>query len=252
MSRFILFVFSFLMLLSSSSCSENENTVDQVQDDSDSEAEFETGNSSETEAETEIVKVPSDFVPDEFAIFEKIFGDLNKDGQEDCVLITKGTDPTRVVNDEYLGELDRNRRGIIVLFKDRNSYELASQNDDCFSSENEDGGVYFPPDLSVEIKNGKLYFHYGHGRYGYWSYTFRYQDDDFKLIGFDQASHNGPALNYSTSYNFLTGKKLKKENINFDSEHPDDEKIVETWSELEKQELISLSKVEDFDELWFN
>ena len=39
--------------------------------------------------------LPTDFVPEDFSTFDKIFGDLNKDGEEDCVLITKGTDPAR-------------------------------------------------------------------------------------------------------------------------------------------------------------
>lgn len=31
------------------------------------------------------------FVPLGFSVTEKIFGDLNKDGQDDCVLLIKGT-----------------------------------------------------------------------------------------------------------------------------------------------------------------
>ena len=95
---------------------------------------------------------PISFIPKEYVIFEKVFGDLNMDGLPDCVLIIKGTDKTKIINDEYRGKLDRNRRGIIVLFKKNDHYDLATKNYDCFSSENEDGGVYFPPELSVEIK----------------------------------------------------------------------------------------------------
>ena len=36
---------------------------------------------------------------------------------------------------------------------------------------NEDGGVYYPPELAVEIKIAELKFLYGHGRYGYWEYV---------------------------------------------------------------------------------
>ena len=83
---------------------------------------------------------------------------LNKDGLEDCALIIKGPDKSKIVKDESRGELDRNRRGIIVLLQKNEGYELAVKNYDCFSSENEDGGVYFAPDLGVEITKRKTFY----------------------------------------------------------------------------------------------
>jgi len=71
-----------------------------------------------------------------------------------------------------------------VLLNSANNYQLALENYDCFSSENEAGGVYFAPELWVKIEKGNLYINYSHGRYGYWSYTFRFQDSDFALIGY--------------------------------------------------------------------
>ena len=106
---------------------------------------------------------PTDFLPKGFVVSEKISGDLNKDGIKDCVLIIKGTSKKQIITDEYRGKLDRNRRGIIVLLNKKDHYELAVKNESCFSSENEDGGVYFPPELSVEIKKGNLYIQYGQG-----------------------------------------------------------------------------------------
>ncbi|BAV07409.1 hypothetical protein FLA_3434 [Filimonas lacunae] len=58
-------------------------------------------------------KNPADFVPKGYVFFEKVTGDLDKDSLEDCVLIIKGTDKSRFVNDEYRGKLDRNRRGVM-------------------------------------------------------------------------------------------------------------------------------------------
>ncbi|MGL4469731.1 MAG: hypothetical protein ACRCT3_06080 [Aeromonas hydrophila] len=37
-------------------------------------------------------KDPLDFVPKGYVVFEKIEGDLNKDGQSDMVIVIKGTD----------------------------------------------------------------------------------------------------------------------------------------------------------------
>lgn len=249
MAKYFQIAFLSIVLIWGNSCT-NRGTDSNEKDPESSQSENQSNDDESTKSEP--AKTPADFVPDDVDVFDKILGDLNDDGQLDCILITKETDSNRVVLDEYFGEMDRNRRGIIILFKDGNTYELVAKNDNCFSSENEDGGVYFPPELNVEIEKGKLYIHYAHGRYGYWKYTFRYQQNDFKLIGYDQADCQGPVLHYSYSYNFLSGKKLTKENVNFYSEHPDEEKLVETWEDLKKDKLISLSSVEDFDELHFN
>ena len=190
---------------------------------------------------------PISFIPKEYVIFEKVFGDLNMDGLPDCVLIIKGTDKTKIINDEYRGKLDRNRRGIIVLFKKNDHYDLATKNYDCFSSENEDGGVYFPPELSVEIKKGKLYVTYGHGRYGYWGYTFRFQKSDFELIGYDK-SNGAVVISSETSINYLTKIKATKKNINENAEGGD-EVFKKTNKKIQVKKLIKLSEIKDFDGL---
>jgi hypothetical protein len=192
-------------------------------------------------------KNPTDFLPKGFVLSEKISGDLNRDGLEDCVLIIKGTNKSKIVADENRGKLDRNRRGIIILFNKRDNFELAVKNYDCFSSENEDGGVYFPPELSIEIRKGNLYAHYGHGRYGYWQYTFRYQNSDFELIGYD-ASNGGVVIESETSINFLTRKKQLKVNTN-ENAQGGDEVFKETWKNIIVSRLVKLSEIKDFDEL---
>ncbi|PHQ28461.1 hypothetical protein [Leeuwenhoekiella nanhaiensis] len=193
-------------------------------------------------------QVPSDFIPKGYVEFEKYFGDLNKDGLKDCVLIIKKTDTTNIVTNRFNKKVDRNRRGIVVLFNNEGGFELADKNYTCFSSENEDGGVYFPPELWFKIENEKLYIHYGHGRYGYWEYTFRYQNSNFELIGFDSSSNRGPITMRETSINFLTKRKLVKENINENAEGGDEE-FEETWNTIKIDSLIKLSEIKDFDEL---
>lgn len=196
----------------------------------------------------EIKKDPTDFVPEGYTTFEKSFGDLNKDGVEDCILIIKKVDARNIITDEYRGKLDRNRRGLIILFKKNDGYELASKNYSCFSSENEDGGVYYAPELEVYAEKGKLYIHYAHGRYGYWTYTFRYGNSDFELIGYDDSSNTGPRVNSTTSINFLTGKQLDKTNVNEEAESGD-EVFKDSWKKLKTTKLLRLSEIKDFDEL---
>ncbi|MCP2026301.1 tRNA nucleotidyltransferase (CCA-adding enzyme) [Flavobacterium sp. HSC-32F16] len=193
-------------------------------------------------------KSPEDFVPKGYVIFDTIYGDLNKDNLDDLAFIIKGTDKSKVIQDEYRGQLDRNRRGIIVLLNKNEGYELAVKNYDCFSSENEDGGVYFAPELGVEITKGKLFVNYGHGRYGYWAYTFRYQNSDLELIGYDASSNQGPMVLTETSINFLTKKKITNENINRDAED-ENEVFEKTETKISKSKLIKLSEIKDFDEL---
>lgn len=199
-------------------------------------------------AATETKKNIADFVPKGYKIFEKSYGDLNKDGLEDCMLIIKKVDAANIVNHESRGKLDMNRRGIMVLFKNQNGYQLAAENDNCFSSENEDGGVYFSPELLVEAEKGNLIVHYAHGRYGYWRYIFRYQNSGFELIGYDESSNNGPLVNSTTSINFSTKKKRKDTNTNEEAEGGD-EIFETTWSNIKIAKLLNLTEIKDFDEL---
>jgi hypothetical protein len=192
-------------------------------------------------------QTPTDFIPKGYVLFETVKGDLNKDSVEDCILIIKGTDKNKIITDEYRGKLDRNRRGIIILLRKNDRYELALKNYDCFSSENEDGGVYFAPELSVEMTKNNLLVHYGHGRYGYWEYTFRYQNSDFELIGYD-ATDGGVVTNSTTSINFLTKRKQQKINTN-ENAQGGDEVFKETWKRIIIDKPVKLSEIKDFDEL---
>ena len=205
-------------------------------------------------------KNPIDFLPKGYLLFkyegetssgieDEIKGDLNKDGLEDIVLIIKGTDKNKIIKDDYRGQLDKNRRGIIVLFNKGGFYEIATKNYDCFSSENEDGGVYFAPELDPGIIKGNLYINYRHGRYGNWSYTFKYQNGDFELIGYDSNSSRGPVPQYEESINFLTKKRLTRDNLNKDDNDDSEVKYKETWKKITIKKLIKLSEIKDFDEL---
>ncbi|WP_267405383.1 MULTISPECIES: hypothetical protein [unclassified Chryseobacterium] len=196
-------------------------------------------------------KEPNSFIPKGFVLFEKVNGDLNNDGLEDCILIIKGTEKSEIIQDEYRGKLDRNRRGIIVLLKTKNGdYQSVTENDKCFSSENEEGGAYYAPELMVYVEKGNLFVHYAHGRYGFWKYTFRLKGSDFQLIGYDASDNNGPVVNNETSINFLTGKKQDKVNTDPNAESGE-EVFEETWSKIQAQKPIMLSEIKDFDNLEF-
>ncbi|WP_282133702.1 hypothetical protein [Cellulophaga baltica] len=189
----------------------------------------------------------ANFVPESYVLSETYYGDVNKDGEEDCILIIKGTDEKNVVINRFDQEVDRNRRGIIVLLKNNGSYEVADKNYDCFYSENEDGGVYYAPELWIEVERSNLIIHFAHGRYGYWRYIFRFKESEFKLIGYDASSNHGPIIDRETSINFLTKKKLTRVNTNQDSEGGD-EIFDETWVKFEQDRLFKLSEIEHFED----
>jgi hypothetical protein len=193
-------------------------------------------------------KNTNDFVPKGFEVSEKTTGDLNKDGIADCVLIINGTEKSRIIKDETRGELDQNRRGIIILLNQNGGYELAIKNQDCFSSEYEDGGIYFAPELVVEIKNGNLIINYLHGRYGFWAYTFRFQNNDFELIGYDNSENRGPIVLSETSINFLTKKRIVKTNTNQETDEPEEEVFEETTTKIKNTKLFKLTEIKNFDE----
>ena len=201
-------------------------------------------------AQTTLKSNANDFIPKGFVLSSTSIGDLNKDGVDDKVLLVKGTDKGAFVKNEYGELVDRNRRGIIVLFKKDNQYEQVLKNLNCFSSENEDDGVYYSPELSLEIGKGNLYVNYAHGRYGYWKYTFRYRKGDFYLIGYDN-SEGGAVVEKETSINFLSKKKQVKVNTNSSAEGGDEE-FTETWTNIVISQLMKLREVKDFDVLELN
>ena len=192
-------------------------------------------------------KSPTEFVPAGYVVFEEIQGDLNKDDQADHVFIIKETKRANFVKNTFGNEVDRNRRGIIIAFKNNDQYELVLENRDCFSSENEEGGVYFAPELSVSIDKGNLFVLYDHGRYGHWGYNFRYQNADFELIGYDISHNRGPIVERSTSINFMTRRMLNRENINHSAEEGS-EKFKEIWKKFTLSKPIKLKEIADFDD----
>lgn len=177
------------------------------------------------------------FVPAHFEIFERIDGDLNKDGLSDCVLYLRGSD-----------ENNRNKGGIIVLFQEKGEFICVCRNSDCFSTEGVSDGVYEAPDFLIEVNKSKLFITLSNGRYGATSYTFRYDAElgDFALIGLDKTSTRGPVTDSAVSINFLTKKLLKKVNTNRSAETDGEEVFKESWMEFTTDYFYSLAYMQAF------
>jgi hypothetical protein len=133
-------------------------------------------------------KAVIDFIPAGYDTIGTASGDLNKDKKNDYVLVLKSSKEETF--DPSKDEVDSiPPRVLLILFKNDNGYTLAGKTDklvlckDC-------GGVFGDPFAGVQIVNGILVVdHYG-GSAWRWSYThkFRYQKNDFYLIG--ETSHS--------------------------------------------------------------
>ncbi|MGB1051320.1 MAG: hypothetical protein ACPGYF_05100 [Chitinophagales bacterium] len=143
-----------------------------------------------------------DFLPERTILFKQVEGDLDGDGDNDVVLITKETTRSAIVENDYGDMVDRNRRGLVILETLDEGYRLLLDHRECFESENEDGGVYYAPELYVSIEESQLICGWGHGRYGYWQYIFDYAGGDFALAKyFSQSLDNmGVPDEYEVDY----------------------------------------------------
>lgn len=191
----------------------------------------------------------SKFVPKGYTIYETHLADLNNDGIEDSILIIKAINKDHIVTNQFNKIVDRNRRGIIILFKKNNGYLLATKNYNCFSSENEDGGNYHPPQLKVITDKGDLIINFNHGRYGHWSYRFRYQNSNFNLIEYFGSSNYGPIINKETTIDFLKKTKMVSENISENPEGGNDDIFKDTQASITISTLLRLSNIKNFDDL---
>ena len=192
------------------------------------------------------------FIPKNWKILETVKGDLNRDGLEDIVLVIEENNPKNILSNDSLGspELNINPRSLLVLFKTTQGYQLISKNQQLPSENDADSPCFADPleDGGVTISKGilKINLHYWLSC-GSWyvtnnTFSFRYQNRAFKLIGFDQMSfHRASGERNSLSINFSTGK-LKK--ISGENEFEDTVQPAKTeWTKLKKQYDLKLEQI---------
>ena len=159
-----------------------------------------------------------EFIPKGWKTILSAKGDLNNDKLEDVAIIIEKTDKANIVKNENLGSeyLNLNPRILLVLFKQKNgSYILASKNDKGFikSAGDKENPALMDTLDNISIKNNilKIKFNYFLSA-GSWSvtqntYTFRFQNKKFELIGFDNNSYMRNSGNQEEfSINFSTNK----------------------------------------------
>lgn len=156
------------------------------------------------------------FVPRGWLLEIQKSGDLNNDGRRDLLLVLRENNPENIIEPDGLGEnpLDTNPRILAVAFKKPGGgYVLAMQNHTVIAR-------HVESNLSDVLENGGVAIVRGNLRVdtqffanaGSWwmsntTFTFRYLQGGFKLIGYDSFSMNRATHEIDKiSINYLTGK----------------------------------------------
>ncbi|GBU23370.1 hypothetical protein R80B4_03287 [Fibrobacteres bacterium R8-0-B4] len=161
-------------------------------------------------------------------------GDLNGDGEEDCVLIIEQA--LAPVGENSGDEM----RGIMIFFKEGGGYRLAMENRNGLGqNSSESCGACGYRELTFGIGKGNLYFYYYWGKHNNKeTFTFRYKNSEFELIGYDLDNGGKRAA----SVNFPAKKKVS-------TDCPKGKKCTETWTTFAMKEPILLRKIVDFPHL---
>lgn len=183
------------------------------------------------------------FIPNGWSLLDSTQGDLNKDNHNDLALIIQHKDSVTVIKKDF----DRNDtvfthpRILIVLFYNQttNQYQLAKQSNSFILSN--DNPNMEDPYQDISIDKGvlridfQIFMNMGAWGMSYNSYKFRYQDNEFVLIGADYNSVNrGSRETECRSYNFLT----KKVEIAIGTIESD--KLKTSWRTIDLKELKTI------------
>jgi len=207
------------------------------------------------------------FIPAGYDFFSEAQGDLNGDGADDYALIIVGTDKNKIVpvseEEPDYGTRDINEYGVMIFFSDGDDYQLAAENRQFLGfNEYDRWNCANGSSFSCSIKGGNLYIKYDHingcGPAREKTYTFRYRNSEFELIGYDQAEII--TTKEETSINFPAKKQLNKICIgdlvsddgceDFCPELPRCTKYKETWSAITVKGPILLQKLANRDDFY--
>ncbi|WP_442588096.1 hypothetical protein ACSBL2_18805 [Pedobacter sp. AW31-3R] len=199
------------------------------------------------------------FIPKGWKMISNSKGDLNKDGIADEAIVIQNTSLKNIRTKEEgrMGDdtLNFNPRMLIVVFKNaKGKYDLAVKNIAFIPMQNDTVSACLLDPLleseGVTIDKGLLKINY---KYFYscggWevttdTYSFRYQNQKFELIGYDYYSmHRSSGEESSASINFSTLKKKSTSGGNVFSEETNKPKTV--WSKIKPVKLLSLATLTD-------
>lgn len=191
-----------------------------------------------------------DFIPDFWIVEFLQQEDLNGDGELDTVMVVRNQDIQNInhIGDDTSPLIDTNPRILIILFRQGKEWRLIKQNTTFIpKTENDNGYIQDPFNgiVSGGVTTSKGIISI---RLGYFSseliykiYTFRWQNNDFYLIGYDSYSRGrASGIETTSSYNFLTNRQNTK------IATPLDDDSIETssdWQKLKPHKLLKLDEI---------
>ena len=160
-------------------------------------------------------KTVQDFVPAGWTILDTATGDLNRDKLNDVAIILQYKDSVTIVGPHDVEDtVVTQPRMLIIVFKNsaNNKFYLAEKTNSFIL--NHDNPTMEDPYAGLTIHKGVLQidFHIFHNM-GSWyitnaSYKFRFQNNQFELIGAEYSSMHRATHDFENySYNFLTKKR---------------------------------------------
>lgn len=181
-------------------------------------------------------KTLEDFVPKGWELADKTCGDLNGDKLADCVIIVNGKYEKFIQKHDFLGTnpFDTNPHILAVLYKEKDGYRLAFQNNKIASVA--EGPTASYPFAAMSIKNKILMINGEHwmsaGGWGatYTEFKFKLIGEELELIGADKREFmRNSGEGEIRSYNFIT-KKIKSMTGDVMADKP--KKMKTTWRNL--------------------
>jgi hypothetical protein len=160
----------------------------------------------------------ADFIPQGWTLLDSAYGDLNKDNLDDLVIILQGNDSILSISDYglYTDTTTSQPRILAIFFYNNSSkkYELIEQNNSFISTHDnpEAADPYESMLISNEVLsiNFQIFYYSGSWVMSNTSYKFRYQNNEFLLIGADDNSMNRGSHDFENySFNFLAKKWSK-------------------------------------------
>ena len=168
------------------------------------------------------------FVPPGWKLESKLTGDLNGDGRDDVVLVLRGADPRNIIEIGGQKNYDTNPRILAVAFAGTaDGYDLVLENHTLISRTTEpsaqdplDANGVQEGGIEITKRTIKVTLGYFSGIMGRKTYTFRYRDKRFGLIGYDSIDvERFSGAMAQVSVNYLTRKmNLTRGNISSDTD----------------------------------
>jgi hypothetical protein len=148
----------------------------------------------------------ANFVPAGWHILEQTQGQLNRDTLTDIAAVIESD---AVIPSLKEPDNDQQPRILLVLFKlASGQYSLAIQANEAIMLSNE-GGAFGDPWSGMEVNRGSLLIYFYGGSSDRWAYTYRwrFQNNDWYLIGATYTATSTHNNNFEThDFNLLTGQ----------------------------------------------